>query len=217
MSKIDKKDIIKQFLINHFNCTDSIIESKISSNANILETEKGESIFFEGEKANFLYYIINGSIKLYRLNDEGKVANIKVVKKGEVFADIVLFDECKYPVNAVSVDQSTILCLNAKALKEIILSNRKLTESFIIMLTKRIKYLVNKIDMLELDNAENRLLSYLQELRNTRNGNEIILDLSKKEIAEIIGIRTETLSRLLKKMSNNGILKVRSKKITFLK
>jgi len=53
--------------------------------------------------------------------------------------------------------------------------------------------------MLELDNAENRLLSYLQELRNTRNGNEIILDLSKKEIAEIIGIRTETLSRLLKK------------------
>lgn len=217
MSKIDKKDIIKQFLINHFNCTDSIIESKISSNANILETEKGESIFFEGEKANFLYYLINGSIKLYRLNDEGKVANIKVVKKGEVFADIVLFDECKYPVNAVSVDQSTILCLKAKVLKEIILSNRKLTESFIIMLTKRIKYLVNKIDMLELDNAENRLLSYLQELRNTRNGNEIILDLSKKEIAEIIGIRTETLSRLLKKMSNNGILKVRSKKITFLK
>ena len=216
MSKFDKKDIIKQFLINHFHYTDNVIENKISSNANILETEKGESIFFEGEKANFLYYIINGSVKLYRLNDEGKVANIKVVKRGEVFADIVLFDECRYPVNAESLGQSNILCLRVKALKEILLGDRKLIEGFIIMLTKRIKYLVNKIDMLELDSAENRLLSYLQELRYTRNSNEIILDLSKKEIAEVIGIRTETLSRLLKKMNNKGILKVQAKKIIFL-
>lgn len=217
MSKIDKKDIIKKFLFEHFNITDNIIENQLFHIVNIMEKEKGESIFFEGEKANYIYYVINGSVKLYRINDEGKIANIKIVKKNEIFADAVLFDEHIYPVSAESFIRSKILCFKVKELKEVILSNRKLTEGFIMMLSKRLKYLVNKIDGLELDNAENRLLSYLNGIAYAKKTNEIVLDLSKKDLAEIIGVRSETLSRLLKKLSLNGVLKVQSKKIILLK
>ena len=86
-----------------------------------------------------------------------------------------------------------------------------------MMLSKRLKYLVNKIDGLELDNAENRLLSYLYGIAHAKKTNEIVLDLSKKDLAEIIGVRSETLSRLFKKLSLGGILKVQSKKIILLK
>jgi CRP/FNR family transcriptional regulator len=217
MSKNDKKDIIRKFLFDHFNFTDIFTENQLFNLGNIIEKEKGESIFFEGEKANYIYYVINGSVKLYKINDEGKIANIKIVKKNEIFADIVLFDENIYPVNAVSLIHSKILCLKAKELKEVILSNRKLADGFIMMLSKRLKYLVNKIDGLELDNAENRLLSYLYGIAHAKKTNEIVLDLSKKDLAEIIGVRSETLSRLFKKLSLGGILKVQSKKIILLK
>lgn len=217
MSKIDKKDALKKFLSEHFNCTDRAVENQLIDFSNILEKNGGDSIFYEGENAYYIYYIINGSVKLYRINEEGKTASIKVLRKGEVFADIVPFEENKYPVNAESITDSMLLCINSKKLKEIILSNRDLTEGFIIMLSKRIKYLVNKIDTLELDSAENRLLSYLYEMQYKSKSNEFTLDISKKEIAEMIGVRTETFSRLLKKLSVEGILKVQSKKIILLK
>jgi CRP/FNR family transcriptional regulator len=217
MSKIDKKNAIKIFFSEHFNCTDSAIENQLINFSNILEKNRGESIFYEGENALYIYYIIHGSVKLYRVNEVGKIASIKVLKKGDVFADIVLFEENRYPVNAESIAHSTLLCINSKKLKEIILSNIKLTESFIILLSKRIKYLVNKIDTLELESAENRLLNYLYEKKYQSKSNEFTLDISKKEIAEIIGIRTETFSRLLKKLSVEGVVKVQSKKIILLK
>jgi CRP/FNR family transcriptional regulator len=217
MSKIDKINAIKNFLYEHFNCRDTTIENQLANFSNIMEKKKGESIFYEGESAFFVFYIVQGTVKLYKVNEDGKVANIKVLKKGDLFADVVIFENNKYPVNAQSIDKSTLLSINSKKLKEIILSNIKLTENFIILLVKRIKYLLNKIDALELESAENRLLNYLYDKQRQNKNNEIILDMTKKEIAEIIGVRTETFSRLLKKLSTEGILKVQSKKIILLK
>jgi CRP/FNR family transcriptional regulator len=214
---MDKKSAVKNFLLYFLGSADNALIVLLEAISNVIEKERGQNIFFKDDPAKYVYFLLDSSVNLYRLSESGKKAIIKIVKKGEVFADIVLFGEKTYPVNAEARDNCKLLAIDAQRFKNIILSDKTLCEKFISMLIKKIKYLVNIIESIKLDDAKTRLLNYLYKKRDQSLNNTVELNMTKKSLAETLGITGETISRLLKKLSKEGLIKVDRNKIIFLK
>ncbi|MBI4720538.1 MAG: cyclic nucleotide-binding domain-containing protein [Chitinivibrionia bacterium] len=76
------------------------------------EIPKKELLFLEGDQGASICVLARGNVQLYRSTPEGKEIVIKVVKPGELFGEVVLFEQRAYPVNAVALQDSTVLMIS---------------------------------------------------------------------------------------------------------
>jgi len=181
---------------------------------------QGETLFYLEEEANTFYLLLSGQISLYKLNQDGKETTIRKVIPGEIFAEVMVFTDSKYPVGA-SVDKDSMIIEYAK--KEILLEIKKdneLSMFFIKVLSQRCLMLNEKIYQFSLQDVSSRLASFILQyiadnnlLEKAELAEPIEMTISKKEIATSIGTIPETLSRNFQKLHQLGILKVFGKTV----
>jgi len=188
----------------------------LDSISSLVKKNKKEIFFFEDQEGENIYFLAAGHIKLYKTNDEGKEAIIHFVKPGELFAEILLYLRNRYPVTAEAVVDSVALAINSKKLYQLIKEHPDISMKLIGMMAQRIKYFLNMVENLTLSDARNRLLRYLNVLADKNKDNKVILPASKGDIAILLGIAPETFSRLLKKLTEENIIKVNGKEIELL-
>jgi CRP/FNR family transcriptional regulator len=159
--------------------------------------EKKQPLFFEGEKGFALYILVTGSIQLYKRGPEARRIVIKVVKPGEMFGEVVLFEQEHYPVSAETVKESMVFVV-PKHQFSCLLAQELFRNDFMANLMKKMRYLTEQIRYLSAYDVEDRLLLFLQEHYGRHE--QLQPKLSKKDVAAGIGTTPETLSRLLLRM-----------------
>lgn len=183
------------------------LDSKyLRSLANICRTteySKKELLFLEGETGRALFFCVSGRIQLYKITPEGREVVVKLIGPGETFAEVVLFEQKKYPVSAVALRKSRSLIIPRDDFHDL-LDDTGFRENFIQMLIQKQRYLVERIRMLSLQDIEDRLFYYLKQ--HYGDSPEITPGLSKKDIAAAIGTVPETLSRVLNRLKLAGNL-----------
>lgn len=212
---MDKNNAIKFFLNTFMGGDDEDLRSALSSVCIVKKLNKKEILFLEGDEGKYVYFMISGHIKLFRTNDEGKEAVIHFVKTGELFAEILWHLKNKYPVSSIALEDCVILGMDAKKLYEVIKVQPVIAMKLIAVLAGRIKYFVNMVENLTLADARKRFMNYLNMLR--KDSNIITLPVPKGDIALLMGTAPETFSRLLKKLSAEGVILVNGREITILK
>lgn len=173
--------------------------------------QKGEILFQEGQRGYSMYLLAKGNIQLYKNSPRGKEIVIKIIKPGEIFGEVVLFERGLYPVSACAIKKSLIYIL-PKHQVDCLLMDESFRRDFILMLMKKQRYLADKILYLTAFDVEERLLRFLIEHYGKRE--EYPITLSKKEVAKAIGTIPETLSRVLLKLKREKLLLWEDKKIT---
>jgi CRP-like cAMP-binding protein len=164
---------------------------------------KKEMLFLEGDKGYSVYILVKGNIQLFKSTSEGKEIIIKIVEPGELFAEVILFEENRYPVSAVALKESLVY-LVPKHQFSCLLVNETFRNDFISNLMKKLRYLANQIEYLTHHDVEDRLFLFLEE--HYGRNEDIKVTLSKKDVAAAIGTTPETLSRLLRRLKNEGTL-----------
>lgn len=213
---MDKKSALKMFVNCFFGSADDNTFKLLESISTIVKKGKKEIFFYEDQEGENIYFLVSGHVKLYKTNDEGKEAIIHFVKPGELFAEIILHLKSRYPVTAETISDSVALSINSKKLYQLIKEDPDISMKLIGMMAQRIKYFLNMIENLTLTDARSRLLRYLKILADKNKDNIISLPASKGDIAILLGITPETFSRLLKKLSEENIIRVDGKKIELL-
>jgi CRP/FNR family transcriptional regulator len=172
--------------------------------------EKGEAVFHEGQSGHSLCILCYGAVRLYKSTDGGKDTVIKLVNPGEMFAEVILFEEKKYPVSAMAVQDSLILLLPRHQI-HCLLNEHAFRDDFIAMLMRKQRHLTRRIQHLTAESVEQRFFTFLREQYGEKAAYAI--PLSKKEIASAIGVNPETFSRLLNRLKRdlglswrNGVL-----------
>jgi len=163
--------------------------------------KKKEPLFWEGDKGLTLYILVKGNIRLFKTTSEGKEVVIKVVKPGEMFAEVVLFEQSRYPVSAVALKESLVFMIS-KHQFTCLLENERFRNDFIGNVMKKLRYLTDQIQFLTTHDVEDRLFMFLEEQYGKKE--RIVSSLSKKDVAAAIGATPETLSRLLLRLKNEG-------------
>ena len=211
---MDKREAIELFL-DTLDIKDDKLINDINAVSWLINKQKKEIIFLENTKGNSMFFVVKGLIKLFKTSEDGKEAIINIVEKGEIFAEIVLFLQDTYPVSAEAIEDSLLLEINSSKLFEKIKENPEFAMKLLGVFAQKLNFMTKRIKELSLDDAEERLISYLNNLKDEKN--TVILNIPKKELATAIGVSAETLSRLFKKLKNKGIISQNGKEIRLIK
>lgn len=176
--------------------------------ANTLSAQRGKEIFHEGEEAAGLFAIIDGKIKIAKLSPMGKEQILHILGPGELFAEVPVFAGRNYPANAVAMEDSRLLFIPRRAFRDMLAQDPDLAMGMLAILSTRLRDFSRKIEALSLKEVPERLAAHLLLLRAEQGKDKLRLDLPKGQLASLLGTIPETLSRVLKKMTDAGYIAV---------
>jgi len=184
-----------------------ISERSIRSLATICipkRVNKRELIFLEGEEGNSIYILAEGGVQLYKTAADGREIVINTIRAGEIFGEVVLFEQNEYPVSAVALENSLVFRLSRQQI-DCLLVVDSFRRDFIGMLMRKQRYLTDRILYLTGHDVEERFFFFLQQQFGRRR--EYRITLSKKDIAAAIGTIPETFSRLLLRLKEEETIR----------
>ena len=175
------------------------------------ERTKQTTLFHEGKPGEAMFLLARGRISLHKLSPDGREIVIKVIKPGEVFAEVILFESKFYPVTAVTLTDVLVFKLLRRDLLNL-LRQDDFRNDFIAMLLRKQRYLADKIQQLTSQDVEQRLRAFLVEQYGEQP--QINVEINKKQMAAAIGATPETLSRLLQHLKRRKCLIWKQRVIT---
>ncbi|MEW6508854.1 MAG: Crp/Fnr family transcriptional regulator [Bacteroidota bacterium] len=192
--------------------------NNIASISKILNYKKNEIIFREGDPYKGFFILLKGSVKIYKISFKGKESILHLIKPSESFGDVPLFDGGSYPVTSETIVSSSLVFFPADSFKKLIRNNPIICFNMLIGFAKKMRRLTQKVEELSTKEVTNRLARYfLEEIKKagTENLPEpfVKINLSKKNISSYLGTIPDTLSRVLKKLQDEKIIRISGKTI----
>jgi len=179
--------------------------------------QKNEVIFHEDEEAHFYYQIIDGSVRMFNSNDEGKEFTQGLFYKGESFGEPPLFIDQPYPSKAITIQNSTIIKLSKEKFLKIIDEYSSIQKSFMILLANKIHSKSNTSKEIINQKPEFRIVAFLNTHKKKSEycDKRILIPYTRQEIANFTGLRVETVIRVLCKMNICEKLQIVNHKIYY--
>ena len=180
--------------------------------------KKGEIIFSEYDDADGFYVAITGRVKIYKSSPEGKEQILHIFGPGDPFGEIAVFTGKNFPASAQTLENSETLFFPKIAFIGLIKKDPALSLNMLSVLSMRLKRFSSLIEDLSLKEVPGRLAAYLLYLSDRENLNdELNLDISKSQLASILGTIPETLSRILTKMTRENLIESDGKRKFLIK
>ena len=190
----------------HMKAVHSIIVEK--------KAKSGQLVFSEGDPADGFYMVADGMVKIYKLSPGGKEQILHMFGAGEPFGEVPVFSGRVFPAYAEAVKNSTLLFFPKKAFVNLIIENPYLALNMLAVLSKRLRHFTVQVENLSLKEVPARLAGYFLLLSEEQNNtSSVTLKISKGQLAGFLGTIPETLSRMLRKMSEEGLIDVEGRKI----
>lgn len=188
-----------------FQNVDAQTIKKIESFTQEHKISKDHIVFYEGDEPKYLYLLVSGVIKLYKTSSSHKEVVLKYFHENELIGEVANFEGIPYPATAKAYSDVEVMKIDFDKLKEIIFLNPNLAFNIQTSLVKKIKNLENIISTnLVLDSRE-RVAKYIYD------HSKDFFETKNIEIAEILGVSPETLSRILKFFKDADIIDTKKK------
>lgn len=185
--------------------------SKVCSNY-----KKGEIIFKEGGFASGIHCIQSGKIKLSMLGDEGREQIVRLVKSGDVIGYKALLSGDKYSATAVALEDVQTCFIPKEYFVKVLKKDTGLSFEMMKLLSNELRHAEEKITLLAQKPVRERMaetILFLNETYGIDKEDNINVQLSREEIANIVGTATETAIRLLSEFNKDNLIELSGKKI----
>lgn len=184
---------------------------EISEGVRSKNYKKGDYIFRTGDKADRLYIVCSGKMKIYKYLPDGKDQILYIYGAGDFVGAFNLMKEDAYKYNAVALEDTVISTLTKREFDAIAMKNPSITLKLLEKAYERIRWAEDLVSMLASSTANSkvaRLLLNLIENFGTETDDEITLNLSinREEMGSYAGISRETMTRILGKLKKDGYL-----------
>ncbi|WP_304199502.1 Crp/Fnr family transcriptional regulator [Flavobacterium alvei] len=165
--------------------------------------KKNEVIFEEDEAAHFYFQILEGSVRMFNSNEEGKEFTQGLFCDGDGFGEPPLFINETYPSNAVTIQDSTIIKLSKDKFLKILDEYPNIQKDFLLLFAKKIHAKSKTSKDIINQKPEFRITSFLNSYkRKSGNSTErLLIPFTRQEIANYTGLRVETVIRVFSKMN----------------
>lgn len=190
------------------NCTKIAIISVIKN------VPKDTLLFEAGAQADGFYAVMDGRVKIFRTSPSGKEHILHVFGPGEVFGEVPMFQGGTFPANGQTLEKSRVIFFPRRDFTEMIRQDPDMAMKMMALLAGRLRTLVDKVDDLSLKETPARVAAYLLLLHSSHEADTFRLDLPKGQIAYYLGTIQETLSRIFKRFSEEGIIEINGSEIT---
>ena len=182
---------------------------------------RGETLFMAGEEARGLYVIVEGSVRAFRESLDGREQVIHVERAGATIAEVPMFDDGAYPSTVAAEEDSLILFINKRDVRNLCLSHPNIALAALKLLAARLRRCAELVEALSLHEVDQRLASLLLEqarARGKRADKRVVFEiaLTNQQIAARIGTVREVVSRALSRLQQNELIQVSGRVVTIL-
>jgi CRP/FNR family transcriptional regulator len=179
--------------------------------------KKGDFIFYEGDDGNGFYVVVEGTIKIFKVSSEGKEQILHIFGPGEPFGEVPVFSGQSFPANSEAIAESHLLFFPRSAIVDLITANPSLALNMLAVLSMRLRQFTVQIENLSLKEVPARLAAYLIYLAEEQGKEDSVsLNISKGQLASLLGTIPETLSRIFSRMNRQGLIEVSDRTILLL-
>lgn len=169
-------------------------------------------IAHEGDACHHLAYIAEGSLIAHQLASDGKQLTVNTFGSHDFFAAALLpIPDASYPFNISTVTASRVFYIHYKAIETFLDHNPTFSSNYRHLLSEKIMMFKEKVELLQHRDVRSRLLTYLHDESLYHNSSTFKLRHTKVAIAESIGVARPSVSRELKHMEDDGLLRMNGK------
>ena len=178
-------------------------------NIGITQSFEKEVFLFQAQDPALGFYLVRkGEIRVYKMDEQGKEIEIVRLGPGDYFGEAIVFTSPIYPAYAQAVTDSEVIYFSKKDILDEIGKNPGVGQFFIQLLAKKCVTLNQRIESLGLQTIRQRLIRFLLTQSRNQGSLDIDLHIKKTELARVIGTISETLSRNLKQLQEEGLIDV---------
>ena len=182
------------------------VVASVLAGARVRDYDRGATIFLQGERAQAIYIVAEGWVKLYRIASNGAEAVVGVFTRGRSFGEAVAFRHDTYPVAAEAATDCRLIRIEADAILREIRSSPEVAISILSATFAHLHALVGQIEALKAQTGAQRVAEFLLELAPCSHGAcEVTLPYDKVLIAGRLGMKPESLSRAFARLKDQGV------------
>lgn len=201
IERLKENELFKE--VNDINIETTISELNIVTK----NYSKDQIVANEGELCNSLGLVIDGIVEVQRIYSSGKQIVLKRLGPGEVFGEAIIFsNKNEYPATIISSSDSAISYLKKEDIIKLCLKDEIILKNFITLLSNKIFVLNRKIKDISFKSMRQKVINFIFEQVKEQNNNTIKLNLSKEQIASLLGVPRPSLSRELMKLRDDGFI-----------
>ena len=197
-----------------------IPENLLSTHGAIpISFSKGDYIFYENDPPQFYYQVISGSVKMCTFSSDGQEFIQGIFTSGESFGEPAIFAGFPFPSNAIAMEPSVVSKLPVDRFMEILKNDLELTKKFTFLLSERLRYksmVLKEISSYDPEHILMTMLAYIRKNHNESDNPRFPIPYTRQQLADMTGLRVETVIRTIKKLAREGKLEIQQHKI-FLK
>ena len=191
--------------------------ARLAEIAVIKNFDKNETIFFEGDLGIGFYVVGEGKVKISKVSFAGKEHILHIFGPGEPFGEVPVFNGKPFPATAEALMKTKTIFFPRDKFVLLVEANPSLALNMLAVLSFRLRKFATQIENLSLKEVPARLAGYLVYLSEEQGNDTMVeLDISKGQLASLLGTIPETLSRIFSKMNDEGLIEVNGKRITLL-
>jgi len=164
-----------------------------------------EILFYEGDAPIYLYVLLQGTLKVYKTNHKGQQIFLHQFYPGGLVAELANFENIPYPATAEFMSDSEVLRIDYKALEQDFFKNPEISFEIIKSLIAKHKILIDVIQKEVILTADAKVAKFILE------NEELFKTLKNTQVASILNLTPETLSRTLSKFKSSGLIELDEK------
>ena len=177
--------------------------------------EKGQLVHLQNEICNDVDVILKGQVVVQNIGENGNVLTISVFSAPDTIgANLIFSGSNYYPMTVVASAPAIILHMPRELIIRLCKSSERFMVDFMRSISERTIVLTEKINAISLKTIRTSILDFLRYEVRIQNSNTIKLPISKKDLAERLGIQRSSLSRELNKMRKDGLVEYNARTIT---
>ena len=186
---------------------------------------KNEVLFWQGDEGRGFFVVVLGRVKVFKVSPDGKEQILHIFGVGEHFAEVPAFDGQCFPASAAAIETSQVLFFPRTAFISLLEAHPSLAIQMLAIFARHLRRFAKIIENLSFKEVPGRLAAYLLYLNDVQRdnsiskleGDRIKLDITKGQLAALLGTIPETLSRVFAKLSQEGLIEIDGSVIKLLK
>jgi len=168
--------------------------------------DRAEMVLLEGESAANLYFVASGVVKVFKTSAEGKEQILSIVRPGESFNDVPIFDGGPNPASARAMGPVLLYGIKKNDMEAILRDHPQIALNVIKVLARRVRHLVSLVEDLSFKHVISRVAKILLEHIGDETGRRPRL--TQQEMAAMAGTVREVVGRSLKALEEEGAIKL---------
>jgi CRP-like cAMP-binding protein len=178
--------------------------------------KKGQSIFKEGDQVTGIYFVYDGTVKVYKKWDKEKDLTIRFAKKGDILGHLGLGKQSVYPVSAIALEPAMVCYISLEFFESTLMVNHQLTYNLLLFFADQLQQSEQRMRDLVHMSVKGRIAHALLALHEQFGANEngfLDIEISRQDLASFAGVVYETLFKVMNEFVQKNLIALHGKKI----